>query len=117
MGLVKKHGAWQTPLFGNWTWVQVETDRLAASKNEGTGDKPAQRATAKQLAIVIASGESGLLSPAPRAPKGKQYYLPKAARTCLGLHAFAHYVGYSSKFADPLLRAPDRRLNHLESHF
>jgi hypothetical protein len=55
-----------------------KTQKLGGNSS---GDKPAQRATAKQLAIVIASGESGLLSPAARAPKGEQYYLPKAAQT------------------------------------
>ena len=30
--------------------------------------------------------------------------VPKAARTCLGLHAFAHFVGYAIRFVTSLPR-------------
>jgi len=48
----------------------------------------------------IASGE-GLCRPLRGLRRTEQNHPPKAARTCLGLHAFAHFVGYA-----PLVRVP-----------
>ncbi len=111
-----------------------------ASKNEGTGDKPAQRATAcnpggsarrpeyhRRQARAAGDSETTCYRyclrrewPAVARCAGSEGRATLSTQGCADLPwatCFYPLRGLLQQVCRPLLRAPDRRLNHRESHF